>query len=48
QFADKRRGRFLAARTLLAQLMLRVYGIGELPRLLIQGNGRHKPVAAVC
>ncbi|MGC0931943.1 4'-phosphopantetheinyl transferase superfamily protein [Pantoea agglomerans] len=40
QFADKRRGRFLAARTLLAQLMLRVYGIGELPRLLIQSNGR--------
>ncbi|MGK3143967.1 4'-phosphopantetheinyl transferase family protein [Pantoea sp. C2G6] len=40
QFADKRRGRFLAARTLLAQLMLRVYGINELPRLITQANGR--------
>jgi len=40
QFADKRRGRFLAARTLLAQLMLRVYGINMLPRLTTQANGR--------
>jgi len=40
QFADKRRGRFLAARTLLAQLMLRVYGINTLPRLTTDCHGR--------
>ncbi|MCZ4059688.1 4'-phosphopantetheinyl transferase superfamily protein [Pantoea sp. LMR881] len=40
RFADKRRGRFLAARTLLAQLMLRVYGINELPPLITKFNGR--------
>ena len=39
-FADKRRGRFLAARELLAQLMLRVYGIHELPRLITSSSGR--------
>ncbi|WP_409075060.1 4'-phosphopantetheinyl transferase family protein [Pantoea sp. C3] len=39
-FADKRRGRFLAARALLAQLMLRVYGINELPALITNSNGR--------
>jgi len=37
---DKRRGRFLAARELLAQLMLRVYGIRELPALIASSSGR--------
>ncbi|EJL81692.1 4'-phosphopantetheinyl transferase superfamily protein [Pantoea sp. GM01] len=40
RFADKRRGRFLAARELLAQLMLRVYGIHELPQLITTSSGR--------
>lgn len=40
-FADRRRGeRFLAARALLAQLMLRVYGINSLPPLITHCNGR--------
>ncbi|QDY43550.1 4'-phosphopantetheinyl transferase family protein [Candidatus Pantoea soli] len=37
---DKRRGRFLAARELLAQLMLRVYGIQTLPMLITSSTGR--------
>ncbi|WP_313685511.1 phosphopantetheinyl transferase [Pantoea sp.] len=37
---DKRRGRFLAARELLAQLMLRIYGINELPLLVTTSSGR--------
>lgn len=37
---DKRRGRFLAARLLLAKLMLRVYGINPLPPLVTDSNGR--------
>ena len=37
---DKRRGRFLAARALLAQLMLRVYGIRDLPPLIASSSGR--------
>lgn len=40
QLPDKRRGRFLIARLLLAQLMLRVYGINTLPALITQSNGR--------
>lgn len=39
-FPDKRRSRFLAARELLAQLMLRVYGIRELPALITTSSGR--------
>ncbi len=37
---DRRRGRFLAARELLAQLMLRVYGIDKLPPLITTAQGR--------
>ena len=40
RFPDKRRSRFLAARELLAQLMLRVYGIRELPPLVTTSSGR--------
>ena len=40
---DKRRGRFLAARALLAQLMLRVYGIRDLPPLIASSS----PVATM-
>lgn len=40
QLPDKRRGRFLIARLMLAQLMLRVYGINTLPALITQSNGR--------
>ncbi|ORM63420.1 phosphopantetheinyl transferase [Pantoea rodasii] len=40
RFPDKRRSRFLAARELLAQLMLRVYGIRELPPLVTSSSGR--------
>lgn len=39
-FNDKRRARFLAARTLLAELMFRVYGIPQLPRMIASSNGR--------
>lgn len=39
-FNEKRRGRFLAARTLLAELMFRVYGIPKLPGLMVSSNGR--------
>ena len=38
--AEKRRLRFLAARALLAELMLRVYGISHLPDLLTTASGR--------
>lgn len=40
RFGEKRRGRYLAARTLLAELMLRVYGIPSLPELTTSGSGR--------
>lgn len=38
--ADKRRGRFLAARILLAQLMQRIYGLHRLPPIVKRHNGR--------
>lgn len=37
---EKRRTRFLAARTLLAELMLRIYGISKLPQLTVNPRGR--------
>lgn len=37
---DKRRSRFLAARTLLAELLLRIYGINKLPELHTAADGR--------
>ncbi|NIF24469.1 4'-phosphopantetheinyl transferase family protein [Candidatus Pantoea multigeneris] len=37
---DKRRSRFLAARMLLAQLMLRIYGIDQLPPLIVTHCGK--------
>jgi len=37
---EKRRMRFLAARVLLAELMLRVYGMHQLPALITMSNGR--------
>ncbi|MFU9135486.1 4'-phosphopantetheinyl transferase family protein [Erwinia tasmaniensis] len=37
---EKRRSRFLTARSLLAELMLRIYGIAELPELTISSYGR--------
>jgi len=37
---DKRRMRFLAARVLLAELMLRVYGMQQLPALISMSSGR--------
>jgi len=40
QLPDKHRGRFLIARLMLAQLMMRVYGITTLPALVTQPNGR--------
>jgi len=40
QLPDKHRGRFLIARLMLAQLMMRVYGITTLPTLVTQSNGR--------
>ncbi|MTD27991.1 4'-phosphopantetheinyl transferase family protein [Erwinia sorbitola] len=39
-FSDKRRVRFLAARSLLAELMCRVYGIPVLPEMIISASGR--------
>lgn len=40
RFSDKRRTRYLAARSLLAELMLRVYGIPVLPELITTASGR--------
>lgn len=40
QLPDRHRGRFLIARLMLAQLMLRVYGINTLPALITHSNGR--------
>lgn len=40
QLPDRYRGRFLLARLMLAQLMLRVYGISTLPALVTHSNGR--------
>lgn len=37
---EKRRQRFLAARALLAELMLRIYGISHLPALITTPGGR--------
>ncbi|MCU5772353.1 phosphopantetheinyl transferase [Erwiniaceae bacterium BAC15a-03b] len=37
---EKRRVRFLAARWLLAELMLRVYGMQQLPALITMSSGR--------
>ncbi|MFS2221471.1 4'-phosphopantetheinyl transferase family protein [Pantoea sp. B65] len=37
---EKRRMRFLAARELLAELMLRVYGMQQLPSLITTSSGR--------
>ncbi|WP_075183342.1 4'-phosphopantetheinyl transferase superfamily protein [Pantoea sp. 1.19] len=37
---ERRRGRFLAARALLAELMLHVYGMPELPPLTVSATGR--------
>ncbi|WP_345829559.1 phosphopantetheinyl transferase [Erwinia sp. HDF1-3R] len=37
---DRRRRRYLASRTLLAQLMLHVYGITSLPELTVTASGR--------
>lgn len=39
-FTDKRRGRFIAARILLAELMLKIYGMTQLPELTTRINGR--------
>lgn len=38
--AERRRRRYLAARTLLAELMLRVYGIPQLPDIRLADGGR--------
>ncbi|AUX91652.1 4'-phosphopantetheinyl transferase family protein [Mixta gaviniae] len=38
--SEKRRSRYLAARMLLAELMLRVYGMPQLPGLTTTANGR--------
>ncbi|WP_338559562.1 phosphopantetheinyl transferase [Erwinia sp. E_sp_B04_7] len=38
--SGKRRLRFLAARALLAEMMLRVYGISHLPEVIATPNGR--------
>jgi len=40
RFSEKRRARYLAARSLLAELMLRVYGIPLLPELITTTSGR--------
>ena len=40
RFSEKRRARYLAARTLLAELMQRVYGMPTLPELITTANGR--------
>ncbi len=37
---DRRHSRYLAARMLLAEMMLRVYGIPQLPALAISSSGR--------
>ena len=37
---ERRRSRYLAARMLLAEMMLRVYGIPRLPELAMADNGR--------
>jgi len=37
---EKRRQRYLAARTLLAEMMLRVYGIPQLPEITLTETGR--------
>ncbi len=39
-FNEKYRGRYLAARMLLAELMLHIYGIHQLPALIISDTGR--------
>ncbi|KQN53883.1 4'-phosphopantetheinyl transferase superfamily protein [Erwinia sp. E602] len=39
-FDERRRSRFLAARTLLAELLLRIYGINRLPELTTLTDGR--------
>lgn len=38
--AEKRRLRYLAARTLLAEIMLKIYGIPQLPEIASDTNGR--------
>lgn len=38
--SEKRRSRYLAARMLLAELMLRIYGMSQLPALTTTPNGR--------
>ncbi|MEN5017497.1 4'-phosphopantetheinyl transferase superfamily protein [Erwinia sp. Eh17-17] len=40
RFSEKRRTRYLAARTLLAELMLRVYGMPTLPEVITTASGR--------
>jgi len=40
RFIGKRRNQFLAVRTLLAELMLRVYGIPQLPEMITTNRGR--------
>ncbi len=40
RFSEKRRSRYLAARTLLAELMLRVYGLPSLPEITLSSSGR--------
>jgi len=37
---ERRRRRYLAARTLLAEMMLRIYGIPQLPEIAISSSGR--------
>lgn len=40
QLPEHQRHRFLASRALLAELMFMLYGISELPDIVIQPNGR--------
>lgn len=39
-FNERRRARFLAARTLLAEMMFKIYGIPKLPGMIASSNGR--------
>jgi len=40
QMPEHRRARFLASRSLLAELMFMLYGVHELPEIVVSSNGR--------
>ncbi|XTZ38488.1 4'-phosphopantetheinyl transferase family protein [Salmonella enterica] len=42
QMPEHRRSRFLASRALLAEMMLMLYGISELPDIVVEPSGRPK------